>query len=235
LGIFSLISQLINRLSSTKLPLPNQRGRPPHHQPFNPTRLFLLPYDAGKFLRSAPRLAASASAPTRRRLAAVPSRAPARGGGGGRLGSVSAGRGQTARETMARSMRTCLHSGRLALLAILVSGGIVLQILACALYNNWWPMLTVLMYLILPMPLIFFLGSNSPSMMSNDGDTWVSFTKFLTGASIVGSIAIPSILKHAGVIGWGALTMELSSFLVFGVAILWLIQMNSEDEYSSAF
>jgi hypothetical protein len=132
-------------------------------------------------------------------------------------------------------MRTCLHSGRLALLAILVSGGIVLQILACALYNNWWPMLTVLMYLILPMPLIFFLGSNSPSMMSNDGDTWVSFTKFLTGASIVGSIAIPSILKHAGVIGWGALTMELSSFLVFGVAILWLIQMNSEDEYSSAF
>ena len=110
-----------------------------------------------------------------------------------------------------------------------------MQILACALYNNWWPMLTVLMYLILPMPLIFFLGSNSPSMMSNDGDTWVSFTKFLTGASIVGSIAIPSILKHAGVIGWGALTMELSSFLVFGVAILWLIQMNSEDEYSSAF
>uniref|UniRef100_A0A0E0GE79 Uncharacterized protein n=2 Tax=Oryza TaxID=4527 RepID=A0A0E0GE79_ORYNI len=106
---------------------------------------------------------------------------------------------------------------------------------ACALYNNWWPMLTVLMYLILPMPLIFFLGSNSPSMMSNDGDTWVNFTKFLTGASIVGSIAIPSILKHAGVIGWGALTMELSSFLVFGVAILWLIQMNSEDEYSSAF
>ncbi|BAS81440.1 Os02g0803400, partial [Oryza sativa Japonica Group] len=65
--------------------------------------------------------------------------------------------------------------------------------------------------------------------------SWVSFTKFLTGASIVGSIAIPSILKHAGVIGWGALTMELSSFLVFGVAILWLIQMNSEDEYSSAF
>ncbi|OEL26883.1 hypothetical protein BAE44_0012097 [Dichanthelium oligosanthes] len=30
---------------------------------------------------------------------------------------------------LSRSMRTCLHSGRLALLAILVSGGIVLQIL----------------------------------------------------------------------------------------------------------
>ncbi|KAI4965728.1 hypothetical protein ZWY2020_050993 [Hordeum vulgare] len=43
-------------------------------------------------------------------------------------------------------------------------------ILACALYNNWWPMLTVLMYLILPMPLIFFLGSDSPSIMFNEND-----------------------------------------------------------------
>ncbi|KAF8689940.1 hypothetical protein HU200_017047 [Digitaria exilis] len=136
---------------------------------------------------------------------------------------------------LSRSMRACLHSGRLALLAILVSGGIVLQILACALYNNWWPMLTVLMYLILPMPLMFFLGSDNSSVMSNGGDGWVNFTKFLTGASIVGSIAIPAILKHAGVIGWGALAMELSSFVVFGVAILWFLQMSSEDEYSSMF
>ncbi|XP_072994126.1 vacuolar protein sorting-associated protein 55 homolog isoform X2 [Typha latifolia] len=118
---------------------------------------------------------------------------------------------------LSRSMIACLHSGRLALLAILVSGGIVLQILACALYNNWWPMLT---------------GSNSSSLMSGDGDGWANFTKFLTGASVVGSIAIPSILKHAGVIGWGALAMELSSFAVFGIAILWVLQMSSEDEYS---
>ncbi|XP_072967626.1 vacuolar protein sorting-associated protein 55 homolog isoform X2 [Typha angustifolia] len=118
---------------------------------------------------------------------------------------------------LSRSMIACLHSGRLALLAILVSGGIVLQILACALYDNWWPMLT---------------GSNSSSLMSGDGDGWANFTKFLTGASVVGSIAIPSILKHAGVIGWGALAMELSSFAVFGIAILWVLQMSSEDEYS---
>ncbi|KAI5001212.1 hypothetical protein ZWY2020_011171 [Hordeum vulgare] len=71
---------------------------------------------------------------------------------------------------LSRGMRTCLHSGRLATLAILVSGGIVLQISACALYNNWWAMLTVLMYLILPMPLIFFLGSDSPSIMFNEND-----------------------------------------------------------------
>ncbi|KAM0883826.1 hypothetical protein ACQ4PT_031360 [Festuca glaucescens] len=136
---------------------------------------------------------------------------------------------------LSRSMRACLHTGRLAAIALLASGGIILHLLACILYNNWWPMLTVLMYLVLTMPVILFLGADSPSMLSNESDGWVSFTKFLTGASVVGSIAIPSILKHAGIIGWGALTMELSSFGVFGLAILWYIHMNREDEYSSVF
>ncbi|KAF3449495.1 hypothetical protein FNV43_RR10223 [Rhamnella rubrinervis] len=101
----------------------------------------------------------------------------------------------------------CLHTGKLASLAILVSGGI-----ACALYNNWWPMLTVIMYVILPMPLLFFSGSNGSSLLSETDNGWENATKFLTGASAVGSIAIPVILKHAGVISWGAMAMELSSF-----------------------
>ena len=57
-------------------------------------------------------------------------------------------------------------------------------------------------------------------------------TKFLIGASAVGSIAIPTILKHSGVIGWGALAMELSSFFVFVLAIMCYIRMSNEDYYS---
>ncbi|KAF3786034.1 Vacuolar sorting-associated protein [Nymphaea thermarum] len=129
-------------------------------------------------------------------------------------------------------MLTCLHSLRLAGLAILVSVGIVLQVLACALYNNWWPMLTVLMYVMLPMPCLFFLGSDN-SIFSIGGGGWVDAAKFLTGASAVGSIAIPAILKHANVIGWGALLMEISSFFIFGFAIVCSILMNSESDYSS--
>ncbi|KAE8055554.1 hypothetical protein FH972_012387 [Carpinus fangiana] len=129
-------------------------------------------------------------------------------------------------------VRSCLHTGKLALLAILVSGGIVLQILACALYNNWWPMLTVLMYVLLPMPLLFFAGSDSSSLFSESDNNWVNATKFLTGASTIGSLAIPAILKHAGVIGWGALAMEFSSFFIFVLAIMCYIRMNSEDDYN---
>ncbi|KAB2604856.1 vacuolar protein sorting-associated protein 55-like protein [Pyrus ussuriensis x Pyrus communis] len=129
-------------------------------------------------------------------------------------------------------MRACLHTGKLAALAILVSGGIVLQILACALYNNWWPMLTVIMYVLLPMPLLFFVGSDS-SIFSESENGWVNATKFLTGASAIGSIAIPAILKHAGVIGFGALAMVLSSFFVFVLAIMCYIRTSDgDDSYS---
>ncbi|XVF13548.1 hypothetical protein REPUB_Repub08aG0217000 [Reevesia pubescens] len=129
-------------------------------------------------------------------------------------------------------LRNCLHTGKLALLAILVSGGIVLQILACALYNNWWPMLSVIMYVLLPMPLLFFAGSDASSLFSESDNSWVNATKFLTGASAIGSIAIPAILKHAGVIGWGALAMELSSYFIFVLAIMCYIRMNNDDDYT---
>ncbi|XP_030466418.1 vacuolar protein sorting-associated protein 55 homolog [Syzygium oleosum] len=128
-------------------------------------------------------------------------------------------------------MRACLHSGKLAFLAILVSGGIVLQILACALYDNWWPMLSLIMYVLLPMPLLFFAGSDSSALFSESDSGWVNATKFLTGASAVGSIAIPAILKHAGVIGWGALAMELSSFFVIVLSIMCYIRTSNDDEY----
>ncbi|CAA6673811.1 unnamed protein product [Spirodela intermedia] len=129
-----------------------------------------------------------------------------------------------------RHVIACLETGKLALLAIMVSTGIVLQ--ACAVYKNWWPMLTVIMYVLLPMPLMFFSASDAYSLISTEGNRWVDITKFLTGASVVGSIAIPAILKHANVIVWGALAMELSSFFVFGLAIVLYMQMSSHDEYA---
>jgi hypothetical protein len=63
----------------------------------------------------------------------------------------------------------CLGPCRLAGLAFLFSVGILLQILGCALYNNWWPMLTVLMYILVPMPCLFFGNTSSSDFISVDG------------------------------------------------------------------
>lgn len=54
----------------------------------------------------------------------------------------------------------------------------------------------------------------------------------MTGASAVGSIAIPAILKHAGVICWGALVMELSSFFVLVFSIMCYIKVGGDNDYN---
>ncbi|KAJ0765180.1 hypothetical protein HanPI659440_Chr08g0300541 [Helianthus annuus] len=90
-------------------------------------------------------------------------------------------------------------------------------------------MLTALTYLVLPVPLILFAGSDTSIYFNESESSWVDATKFLTGASAVGSIAIPIILKHAGVITWGAFAMELSSLFVFVTAISCFLGMNNDD------
>ncbi|CDP21855.1 unnamed protein product [Coffea canephora] len=52
-------------------------------------------------------------------------------------------------------------------------------------------------------------GSDTSSLFSESQSGWADVTKFLTGASAVGSIAIPIILKHAGVIGSHAIASIL--------------------------
>ena len=83
------------------------------------------------------------------------------------------------------------------------------------------------------MPLRFFAGSNGSSIFSESHSSRVNLAKFLTRFSTIESITIPSILKHSGVIGWGAFAMELSSFFVFVLAILCFMGMNDEDDYYS--
>uniref|UniRef100_A0A0E0FZC1 Uncharacterized protein n=1 Tax=Oryza nivara TaxID=4536 RepID=A0A0E0FZC1_ORYNI len=104
--------------------------------------------------------------------------------------------------------------GWLAGLAFMFSTSILLQILACALYNNWWPMLAALMYVLVPMPCLFFGGGSTQFLTSRDGGGWFNAAKFLTGASAMGSIAIPAILRHAGLIETGAMFIEFTSFFI---------------------
>ncbi|KAL4364873.1 hypothetical protein AHAS_Ahas07G0049600 [Arachis hypogaea] len=85
-------------------------------------------------------------------------------------------------------------------------------------------MLSAITYVLLPISLLFFTGSNGSS---------VNLAKFMTGFSTIGSIAILSILNHYVVIGWEAFTMELSSFFVFVLVILCFMGMSDKGDYYS--
>ncbi|KAL8472232.1 hypothetical protein ACS0TY_029447 [Phlomoides rotata] len=143
------------------------------------------------------------------------------------------------------------------------SASILLQILACAVYSNWWPMLSgfykgfhsfsschflvmlillyapemaklvssALMYVLVPMPCLFFGGGSTQFLTSRDGGGWIDAAKFLTGASAVGSVAIPIILRHAGLIGTGAMFIEFTSFFIFACTVLCFHRASLDDEW----
>ncbi|KAL9271211.1 Peptidyl-prolyl cis-trans isomerase CYP18-2-like protein [Drosera capensis] len=58
----------------------------------------------------------------------------------------------------------------------------------------------------------FFGGGSTHFLISRDGGGWINAATFLTGASSVGSIAIPIILGHAGMIETGAMFIEFTCF-----------------------
>ncbi|KAL9425378.1 hypothetical protein AB3S75_032352 [Citrus x aurantiifolia] len=120
---------------------------------------------------------------------------------------------------------------RLAGLAFMFSSSILLQILACAIYNNWWPMLSALMYVLVPMPCLFFGGGSTQFLISRDGGGWIDAAKFLTGASAVGSLAIPIILRHAHMIETGAMFIEFTSFFIFVCTVMCFHRASLEDDW----
>ncbi|KAJ6743233.1 hypothetical protein OIU85_017223 [Salix viminalis] len=103
--------------------------------------------------------------------------------------------------------------------------------LACAIYNNWWPMLSALMYVLVPMPCLFFGGGSTQFLTSRDGGGWIDAAKFLTGASAVGSLAIPIILRHAHMIETGAMWIEFTSFVIFVCTVMCFHRASLEDEW----
>ncbi|PNH04955.1 Vacuolar protein sorting-associated protein 55 [Tetrabaena socialis] len=120
-------------------------------------------------------------------------------------------------------------------LAIMFSTGALLQLLGCVLFDNWWPMLVGIMYVLVPMPYLFFgsAGGDSYAIYGSSMQSgWVDAGKFLTGFSAVGSIAIPAILAHAKVITTGALIMELGAAVVLGCTVLTYDYFSSRDGYS---
>lgn len=99
-------------------------------------------------------------------------------------------------------------------------------------YKNYWPMLTALMYVLVPMPWLFFGQADSTSSVyggSSLASGWIDAGKFLTGFSAVGSIAIPAILFHSEKITGGALGLELAAVAVLGGTILSYDYFTSRD------
>ncbi|KMZ56694.1 Vacuolar protein sorting 55 containing protein [Zostera marina] len=91
-------------------------------------------------------------------------------------------------------------------------------------------MIHALMYVLVPMPCLFFGDGSGNILMSREGGVWIDGAKFLTGASAVGSIAIPMILRHAHLIEAGAMYIEFTSFFILVCTIVCYQRESSEED-----
>ncbi|KAK4767686.1 hypothetical protein SAY86_015436 [Trapa natans] len=88
-----------------------------------------------------------------------------------------------------------------------------------------------LMYVLVPMPCLFFGGGSTQFLISRDGGGWIDAAKFLTGASSIGSLAIPIILRHADLINTGAMFIEFTSFFIFVMTVLCFHRASLDDDW----
>mmetsp|Transcript_33329 Transcript_33329/g.71197 ORF Transcript_33329/g.71197 Transcript_33329/m.71197 type:complete len:129 (-) Transcript_33329:246-632(-) len=105
----------------------------------------------------------------------------------------------------------------LLLLAALSSAALFMHILSCVLYNNWWPSLLMLAYLVMPIPLLLIARSRGDGFMesgSNHALRWGEFFAAFIFSLIVG---VPCVLLRADVVELGAVLMDMSG-LVLAVA-----------------
>eukprot|EP00294_Goniomonas_avonlea_P017444 CAMPEP_0114568482 /NCGR_PEP_ID=MMETSP0114-20121206/16081_1 /TAXON_ID=31324 /ORGANISM="Goniomonas sp, Strain m" /LENGTH=134 /DNA_ID=CAMNT_0001755227 /DNA_START=40 /DNA_END=444 /DNA_ORIENTATION=- len=101
-------------------------------------------------------------------------------------------------------------------LGILTSLGLLLTILACVLPTpgdigpNWWPIFTVLSWILAPFPVLLLGGKGN----FGEASQWMYWGYFTTGWLVAASFGIPAVLAHVQTIGMGNMAMTLAACVI---------------------
>ena len=106
-------------------------------------------------------------------------------------------------------------------LAFLLSSGMLSAILACALGNNWLPLIGVLTMVFAPFPnIICTRAAESSEYMGEDNRGLVDAGYFITSFFVVSGVALPIVLSHAGIISTLALILSVSGGVLIYLTIV---------------
>ena len=103
-------------------------------------------------------------------------------------------------------------------LAMSFTVAVFLHILSCALYDNWWLMLILIGYALMPIPLCLFARANAGDIFDSHkgAQHWAEFTTTMLISVIVG---VPFILVHLNIVELGAALLELAGFLLICMTV----------------
>lgn len=108
-------------------------------------------------------------------------------------------------------------------LAFTLALGLLCNILACIIWSNWWPIITVIFYFFAPIPdlMCSTCGRNHSDMFNPSSQrNFKDMGYFLTGLLVVSGFALPAVLAHADVINVGALFLAIAGGLIVYASII---------------
>ncbi|KAL2918885.1 Vacuolar protein sorting-associated protein 55 [Polyrhizophydium stewartii] len=110
-------------------------------------------------------------------------------------------------------------------LAFLLACGILSVILSCALDSNWLPLVSVLLFLLAPLPnAVCKRAAGSSDFMSEDNSGLLDTGYFMTAFFVVSGLALPVVLNHSGAITSLALILSLCGGSLIYLTVLGYMQ-----------
>ena len=118
----------------------------------------------------------------------------------------------------------------ITIMALLTGFGVLFVVLGCALADNWWPLMSLFIFIFAAVPLLL-CGEPSSStdfiMTSGNDNILTDQAQFLTGFFGVSGVALNFVLWHGDVIYGSTLVWTLTGFLTLGCALgffLWILK-----------
>ncbi|KAG4304886.1 hypothetical protein PORY_001561, partial [Pneumocystis oryctolagi] len=104
----------------------------------------------------------------------------------------------------------------------ILSIGFLSSILSCALFSNWFPFFTIIIYTFAPLPNIICNRISDTNDFINDafGGSIKDIGRFITGILVTSGIALPIILEHIHLITRYATILSISGGLLIYTTIL---------------
>jgi hypothetical protein len=123
-----------------------------------------------------------------------------------------------------------LYSLSIVSLAFVLSVGILLNILSCALWGVWWPIFVVVAYILAPLPNLV-CARCAAGLDDSYQRAFFDAGYFLTGLLITSGFALPAVLAHLEIMSTSALVMALAGgLIVYSVLLLYIHYFHGKQE-----
>ncbi|ODQ59917.1 hypothetical protein WICANDRAFT_30225 [Wickerhamomyces anomalus NRRL Y-366-8] len=122
---------------------------------------------------------------------------------------------------------------KIIFLAGFLAAGFLLIILSCALWNNWYPLYVVGIFLAAPIPNAIFSRTEFDDFMSDSSSATNDFAKFLTGTLVLSGLALPIVLYHVRLVVLPATVMSMTGGLIVytSIIVFGMFFHENEEEY----